>query len=198
MSIDVRTDTRRTQLAASALTTLSERGYANTSIRDIAQNSEFSHGVLHYYFKDKTELILEAMELFKVQLIERYDATLASSDNADGLFLAFAGHMSDAVLDDGALHRLWYDFRAQGMFDAGLREHVMRVDGLIEQAVLRIVTRYAELSGTRCVLDSAAAYALIDGLFQRALQEHFSGDLEASTRLIGRVHDVLPVIFATA
>ena len=32
---------RRAQLAAAALQTLAERGYANTSLRDIAQNSEF-------------------------------------------------------------------------------------------------------------------------------------------------------------
>ena len=37
---------RRDQLAAAALQTLAERGYANTS-RDIAQNSEFLYGVLH-------------------------------------------------------------------------------------------------------------------------------------------------------
>ena len=48
---------RRDQLAESALQTLGELGYARTSLRDIAANSEFSHGVVHYYFTDKTELI---------------------------------------------------------------------------------------------------------------------------------------------
>ena len=33
---------RRAQLAAAALQTLAEQGYARTSLRDIAQNSEFS------------------------------------------------------------------------------------------------------------------------------------------------------------
>ncbi|MFI5042721.1 MAG: TetR/AcrR family transcriptional regulator, partial [Acidimicrobiales bacterium] len=41
---------RRTQLADAALQTLAELGYARTSLREIAQNSQFSHGVLHYYF----------------------------------------------------------------------------------------------------------------------------------------------------
>jgi AcrR family transcriptional regulator len=43
---------RRNELAEAALKTLAERGYAQTGLRDIAQNSEFSHGVLHYYFAD--------------------------------------------------------------------------------------------------------------------------------------------------
>ena len=50
---------RRAQLAAAALQTLAELGYARTSLRDIAQNSDFSHGVLHYYFSDKEDLITD-------------------------------------------------------------------------------------------------------------------------------------------
>ena len=37
---------RRAQLADAALQTLAELGYARTSLREIAQNSQFSHGVL--------------------------------------------------------------------------------------------------------------------------------------------------------
>ena len=48
---------RRAQLADAALQTLAELGYARTSLREIAQNTEFSHGVLHYYFSDKEDLI---------------------------------------------------------------------------------------------------------------------------------------------
>src|ERR1700750_1707183 len=49
---------RRAELAEAALQTLSELGYARTSVREIAQNSAFTHGVLHYYFRDKVDLIL--------------------------------------------------------------------------------------------------------------------------------------------
>ena len=55
-----RFDERRNELAESALLTLGELGYARTSLRDIASNSPFSHGVLHYYFADKLELVSTA------------------------------------------------------------------------------------------------------------------------------------------
>src|SRR5882724_4138226 len=48
---------RRIELAEAALETLAELGYARTSLREIAQKSEFTHGVLHYYFSDKVDLI---------------------------------------------------------------------------------------------------------------------------------------------
>ncbi|NUR94712.1 MAG: hypothetical protein HOV67_05565 [Kribbellaceae bacterium] len=54
---------RRIALAESALKTLGELGYARTSLRVIANNSEFTHGVVHYYFRDVVAIdqLLEAM-----------------------------------------------------------------------------------------------------------------------------------------
>ena len=58
-----RFEDRRDELATSALETLSEIGYARTSLREIAHHASFSHGVLHYYFRDKVELIVHSVRL---------------------------------------------------------------------------------------------------------------------------------------
>ena len=62
---ETKADARREQLAESVLTTLGELGYAKTSLREIAQNSPFSHGVLHYYFDNKIELIIYCVRYYK-------------------------------------------------------------------------------------------------------------------------------------
>ena len=95
---DDRGDTRRTQLADAALQTLSELGYARTSVRDIANNSEFSHGVLHYYFKDKAELILYCIRRYKTRCATRYDYVIATSRTPEGLLDGFAAKLRE-VLD---------------------------------------------------------------------------------------------------
>ena len=59
---------RRAVLGEAALQTLGELGYAKTSLREIAQNSAFSHGVLHYYFQDKVDLILCSVRQYKLRL----------------------------------------------------------------------------------------------------------------------------------
>ncbi|GAA4979554.1 hypothetical protein GCM10025792_26380 [Pseudonocardia tropica] len=51
-------DARRRALADSALQTLGELGYARASLREIAQHSPYSHGVVHYHFADELELIV--------------------------------------------------------------------------------------------------------------------------------------------
>src|SRR5208337_2345276 len=63
---------RRAELAEAALQTLSELGYARTSLREIAQNSEFSHGVLHYYFSDKVDLICCGVRYYKAKCVTRH------------------------------------------------------------------------------------------------------------------------------
>ena len=69
---------RRAQLADAALQTLAELGYARTSLREIAQNSQFSHGVLHYYFSDKEDLITHCVRQYEAACVTRYDEIVAS------------------------------------------------------------------------------------------------------------------------
>src|SRR3954467_6919189 len=109
-------DERRNQLAESALTTLGELGYARTSLREIANNSAFSHGVVHYYFADKLELVIYSVRYYKARCVTRYDAVVSDSTTAGELLDAFAAKLTQTIRDEAPMHRLWYDLRTQSMF----------------------------------------------------------------------------------
>jgi TetR/AcrR family transcriptional regulator, transcriptional repressor of bet genes len=169
-------DQRRNQLAESALTTLGELGYARASLREIAQNSEFSHGVVHYYFENKIELITYCVRYYKATCVTRYDELLATATTADELARGFADKLAETITDEAPMHRLWYDLRTQSMFEAELREAVLEIDHALELMIWRIVRRYASLRGGEPVFSSPTTYALFDGLFEKALLAHLSGD----------------------
>ena len=160
---------RRAQLTASALQTLSELGYARTSLRDIADNSEFSHGVLHYYFSDKVDLITYCVKQYKAECVTRYDRIVATARSAEGLRHGFAGALARTLREDAPMHRLWYDLRNQSLFDESFRADVLEIDESLERMIWRIVTHYAELAGATLGVSSSVAYAIFDGLFQQAL-----------------------------
>src|SRR5579862_7186532 len=80
---------RRAELAEAALQTLSELGYARTSLREIAQNSAFTHGVLHYYFDDKIDLILCSVRQYKARCVKRYDSVVAQARSVNELVDGF-------------------------------------------------------------------------------------------------------------
>ena len=136
-------DARRNQLAESALRTLGELGYARTSLREIASNSEFSHGVVHYYFDDKFELIIYCVRYYKARCVTRYDAVIAESVTPGGLVEAFAAKLAETIRDEAPMHRLWYDLRTQSMFEQTLREAVTMIDKTLEEMIWRVVSRYA-------------------------------------------------------
>ena len=139
--------TRRDQLAESALVTLGELGYARTGLRDIAANSPFSHGVVHYYFRDKNELIVYCVRFHKSRCVQRYDDIIERSTTADELVDGFIGKLRLTLTSDAPMHRLWYDLRSASMFEEPLRETVDVIDGWLLDMVWRVVSRYAELAG---------------------------------------------------
>lgn len=185
-------DERRNQLAESALRTLGELGYARTSLREIANNSEFSHGVVHYYFQDKLELIVYCVRYYKAQCVTRYDAVVAESTSAEELVEAFAAKLTETIRDEAPMHRLWYDLRTQSMFEESLREAVIMIDKTLEDMIWRVVSRYSELSGHPPSLTPAAAYGLLDGIFQQALFGHLTGRRSALDDLTDQVRELMP------
>ena len=113
-----RYDERRNELAESALLTLGELGYARTSLRDIASNSPFSHGVLHYYFADKLELVIYSVTYYKMRCITRYDEVIAELDDRAG---AARRVRRQAGRDDRRRHA-----DAPALVRPARREHVRR------------------------------------------------------------------------
>lgn len=188
---------RRSQLAAAALKTLSELGYARTSLREIAQNSDFSHGVLHYYFADKVDLITYCVRQYKAVCVQRYDEIVAVATTAPGLLSGFATGLSATLVEDATLHRLWYDLRNQSQFESSYRQDVSEIDASLRNMVWRIVSRYAELAGTTPGVTPAEAYAVFDGGFQHALWQQLAGNGAAAGALEDSVAQLLPRLMAT-
>jgi AcrR family transcriptional regulator len=174
---------RRRELATAALQTLGELGYARTSLREIAQNSPYSHGVLHYYFADKVELITYCVRQYKAECVRRYDEIVETSRTAEALAPAFADALVATLVADAAMHRLWYDLRAQALFEPAFRADVLEIDAALERMIWQVVHRHAELRGTIVAMPSARAYAMFDGLFQQALLHHLSGSDAARDEL---------------
>lgn len=187
---------RRAELGEAALTTLAALGYARTSLREIAQNSEFSHGVLHYYFSDKIDLIICSVKQYKARCVTRYDHAVDSANTCEELMEGFLQSLADTLRDEGHVHRLWYDLRSQALFEEAFRSDVVQIDKSLEDMIWRIMSRFAELSGEDPGMTPSATYALFDGLFQQALLKHLSGDAGAVAAMQADVRQSIVRLFS--
>jgi hypothetical protein len=88
--------------------------------------------------------------------------------------------------------------RSQSMFEPSFRKDVLEIDDSLERMIWRIVSRYAELGGHTPAVDSSAAYAVFDGLFQQSLLRHISGSADALDDMAARVLELLPKLVNTA
>jgi AcrR family transcriptional regulator len=186
---------RRIELAEAAIVTLAELGYARTSLREIAQNSEFSHGVLHYYFADKVDLITCCVRLYKSRCVTRYDSVIAQSSSYKQLLDGFLAALGATLRNEGHLHRLWYDLRAQALYEPAFRADVAAIDASLEKMIWRVICRFEALTAKSCTMSPALAYATFDGLFQQCLLKHLSGDAYAIPQMLKNAQLVLAESF---
>ncbi|MFT3691617.1 MAG: TetR/AcrR family transcriptional regulator [Kofleriaceae bacterium] len=184
-------DEKRNELATAALQTLSELGYARTSLREIAKTSDYSHGVLHYYFADKYELIMFCVRQYKAVCVKRYDEVVASATSAVQLKTGFADAMAGTLVADATMHRLWYDLRTQSMFEASFHADVSEINRSLERMIWRIVTEYARLAKKPVGVTESFAYAMFDGMFEQALRKQLAGDKDAAKDLAANVQRLL-------
>ncbi|MEO7058276.1 MAG: TetR family transcriptional regulator C-terminal domain-containing protein [Lapillicoccus sp.] len=143
---------------------------------------------------DKFELIGYCVRYYKARCVHRYDADVTDSTSAAGLLDAFTAKLQETLRDEAPMHRLWYDLRAQSMFEESLREAVTMIDRTLEEMIWRVVSRYAELAGREPVATPAAAYGMLDGVFQQALLALGRGDESILQTLSDQVHALLPLI----
>ena len=74
--------TRRSELLAIAAQLFADRGFKNTTVRDIADAAGILSGSLYHHFDSKESMVDEILSTFQEELFASYDAVLASDDDA--------------------------------------------------------------------------------------------------------------------
>jgi AcrR family transcriptional regulator len=180
-------DEKKNQIADSAQLVLQELGYANTSLRDIAAKADLSLGSLHYYFEDRTELILHCVKAYKTLFSQQINDAIAGVSGKETVVEAFAEALATSITTDASTHRLWYDMRAQALFDPAFRPVVEDMEHMLIDAVQTAIDQAASEPAP----DAEFGYALIDGLFRYHLQKEISKTGIPRQALIAEMRSVL-------
>lgn len=170
-------DEKKKQIARSAIKALQQLGYANTGLRDIAADADMSLGSLHYYFEDKTELIIYCVTRYKEDFVHDIAEKLQLANDVGSLIDGFALALADTIIDDSETHQLWYDIRSQSQFDPTFRPVVLE----IEASMLALVETAA--TGMKLNIDHVTEYAALDGIFRYLLQERRFGEEKSRDEL---------------
>lgn len=182
---------KKAMIADSALQALQELGYANTSLRDIAAKTGLSLGMLHYYFDDKAELITYCVSVYKTEFNAFLDNALEGVTGRVEVIDRFADALAEAIFQDAATHRLWYDIRNQALFDPAFRASVME----IEESLIQVVGRAWHLAGRDADAFSPLHYSVVDGAFRYLMQRQMAGEPRDQPTLSADIRSVLDSLF---
>lgn len=187
---------RKAELAQAALNMLAEKGYARASLRDIAKASGFSLGVIHYYFKDKAELIRFCVERYKQDFIASLRAAVAEAESLASLKQGVARVLLQSLNEQPQEHRLWYDIRAQSLFDESFRPGMWAIDRQLEGLIAEMLRKMADMSGRPPRVSAGTAYAMLDGFFQRYLLRQLEQRADANDEFNWELEQVMDGLLA--
>ena len=167
------TDRRRQQIVEGLLGLMAERGYEKTSVAEVARAAGLTPGLVHYHFKSKQELLLQAIAHLGSQLSERLAAKLERvGDDPRARLRAFVdAHLARGREADPRAVACWVAVAAEAVrqpevgdaFRSFLEVQLELLVGLVREAL--------RSSGqpTRSARSTAAAVlAAIEGYFMLA------------------------------
>jgi AcrR family transcriptional regulator len=114
---------------------LQELGFVNTSLRDIAAKSDMSLGMLHYYFEDRSDLIIYCLRIYKQDFVAGMMQALDRVTGRDDVIDALSSALAISIAKDVMTHRLWYDIRNQALFDETFRPVTTEIKSMLVSMV---------------------------------------------------------------
>ncbi len=163
-------DQRRAQMLQAALEIISERGYAETRIADVAERAGISPALVIYYFKTKDQLLTEAIRFYE-------DAWYAVGQRRMNALPTAAARLEEIVAmsllpeedppepDDS--WTLWLDFWAQAARNAEVGSVRRKSDERWREVISGLVQAgqgAGEFAGVDPASFAIALSALLDGL----------------------------------
>ena len=88
---------RRDELLAIAAGLFAERGFKNTTVRDIADAAGILSGSLYHHFDSKESMVDELLDTFQTELWKKYDAITASDLTPKGKLTAVVRASFEAI-----------------------------------------------------------------------------------------------------
>lgn len=104
---------RRSQLIRAAYKVVGEKGYYDFTIRDIAREAGLSTGLVHYYFKNREDLLLNLLKEMNANLKHYLNKALSVLEDPRDKLLAFCDQAFDLVDREKAYFYVLIDFWAQ-------------------------------------------------------------------------------------
>jgi len=113
---------RRSQLVKAAYRVVSRKGYYNFTIKDIAKESGLSSGLVHYYFKDKQDLLLNLLKEININIKSYLNNELVKTQNPLNKLIAYIDQAFSLAEKEEEYFYVLIDFWTQAKHNPRMRQ----------------------------------------------------------------------------
>lgn len=104
---------RRNQLTRAAYKVVGQKGYYDFTIRDIAREAGLSTGLVHYYFKNKEDLLLNLLKEINKNMLVILNRSISTADDPRDKLSIFMKQAFDLVENEKDYFYIVIDFWTQ-------------------------------------------------------------------------------------
>lgn len=127
-------------ILTTAFVCLSTKGYANVSMRDIANEAGVALSQLTYYYKNKEGLFREVINMMMRQYLQEIEKKLVQAKGYREKIRSLIRFFKELIKDKPDLFRIFIDFTAQAqwhpVFKVQMDELFKKIAKLIENSIL--------------------------------------------------------------
>ncbi len=174
-------ETPARKILTTAFECLSTRGYANVSMRNIADEAGVALSQLTYYYKNKEKLFTEVINMMMDQYLNEIEATLESTIDTKDKITSLVRFFNKLIKDKPNLLRLFIDFTAQALWIPSFREQLDSLFNALTEIIERnlptdaIVNRNSQGYSSKCI-----AKLIFGALFGTSIQIILGSDRDSA------------------
>ena len=162
---------RRSQLIRAAYKVVGEKGYSDFTTKDIAEEAGLSNGLLHYYFKNKEDLLFNLLRGMNAKLKDQLNKTLKVLTEPQDKLLAFCDEAFALVDKEKAYFYVLIDFWAQMNHDNRIRQANVKLFRSYRDEITTIL-KEGETKGVFKVVDVQLTSVIIISLIQGTIIQY--------------------------
>jgi TetR/AcrR family acrAB operon transcriptional repressor len=182
----------REQVLDAALVVFARKGYAATTLVDIAQEAGLTRGAVYHHFEGKPELYLTLLQERSGSLLRLWSEPLPEGTPLQNVHALMLGTLR-LLVQDPAIRALltlsWFQTELVAELESGFQQKVSGVQAMVtrlEQELLRGQALGEVSAGVRPREAALAAVALTSGFCTLYLMDGTLGSLEMWSREVGR------------
>lgn len=163
---------RRAQLTRAAYKVVGEKGYSDFTIKDIAREAGLSTGLVHYYFKNKEDLLFKLLKGMNDNLKRDLNKALTVLDDPQEKLLAFCNEAFDLVHKEKAYFSVLVDFLAQINRNRRIHQAIVKLFQSYRDEIVAILKEGVAKGVVFTVVDVQLTSVIIVSLIQGNIFQH--------------------------